>query len=123
MKRAIAVVTAFMLAAPAVWSVETMAQTQQPPAPSGPTVPGQAPGMQKKQAPGVQKEQEVQGTIKSVDPSGKEVTLEDGTKLMIPDKMKITKAALKEGAIIKASYREEGGQKVVTRISVADRKS
>jgi len=113
MKGAIAVITAFMLVAPAVWTVETMAQTQKPGMPAGEK--SKAPGAEQK-APGA--EQEVQGKIMSVDPSGKVVTLEDGTKLMIPDGAKVKKGDLKQGTSVKARYKEENGQKVVTRIEL-----
>ncbi len=114
MKRIVAVLTALVLAAPVVSSAEAIAQTYQPGAPpAGPKAPAEKP-----QAPAPEKEQEIQGKIKSVDPSGKEVTLEDGTKLMLPDQVKVNRNLLKEGATVKARFKEEGGQKVVIRITV-----
>lgn len=61
---------------------------------------------------------DVQGKIKSVDPSGKMVTLDDGTMLTIPPTLKIEKQALKPGASVKASYEEKGGEKVATALTV-----
>ena len=61
---------------------------------------------------------EVSGKIKSVDPAGKTVLLEDGTRLMIPGSVSVDPAALKAGATVKASVEEKGGQKVVTAIQV-----
>jgi hypothetical protein len=61
---------------------------------------------------------DVQGKIKSVDPSGKMVTLDDGTQLMIPPTLTVEKKALKPGANVKASYEEKGGQKVATSFMV-----
>jgi hypothetical protein len=61
---------------------------------------------------------EVEGKIKIMDGSGKRVTLEDGTTLTIPDSLKAARGSLKEGAIVKASYEEKGGEKVVTSIQV-----
>ncbi len=61
---------------------------------------------------------DVEGKIKSVDPSGKMVTLDDGTKLMIPPTMKVEKQALKPGANVKASYEEKDGNKVATSFMV-----
>ena len=55
---------------------------------------------------------DVQGKIKSVDPSGKIVTLDDGTQLMIPPTLSVEKQALKPGANVKASYEEKDGRKV-----------
>jgi len=62
--------------------------------------------------------EDVQGKIKSVDASGKMVTLDDGTRLMIPPTLAIEKQALKPGATVKASYEEKDGQKVATSFMV-----
>lgn len=61
---------------------------------------------------------DVEGKIKSVDTSGRVVTLEDGTMLTIPPTAKVDKNALKAGATVKASFEEKGGDKVVTAIQV-----
>ena len=61
---------------------------------------------------------EVGGKIKSVDPAGKTVLLEDGTRLLIPASVSVDSAALKAGAMVKATVEEKGGQKVVTAIQV-----
>lgn len=61
---------------------------------------------------------EVEGKIQSVDPSGRMVTLEDGTQLTIPDNVQVQRDALKEGAMVKASFEEKNGQKIVTNIEV-----
>ncbi|MBP1774072.1 MAG: hypothetical protein H6Q86_78 [candidate division NC10 bacterium] len=61
---------------------------------------------------------QIEGAIKSVDPSGRMVTLEDGTQLTIPSTLNVSKADLKEGAVVKASFEEKGGQKVVTSLQV-----
>jgi len=74
-------------------------------------------GRQEPEARGTEK-QTVEGWIKSVDASREEVTLKDGTKLMIPRKVKANWKALSEGATIRASYVVKGSQKLVTRIRV-----
>lgn len=61
---------------------------------------------------------DVEGKIKSWDPAGNMVTLEDGTQLSIPADAKVQRDQLKEGAIVKASYDEKNGKKVVTSIQV-----
>jgi ribosomal protein S1 len=61
---------------------------------------------------------EVEGKIKSVDASGKTVTLDNGTKLAIPPTLAVEKKALKPGASVKASYEEKGGEKVATSFMV-----
>ena len=62
---------------------------------------------------------DLMGKVKAVDKDGKAVTLEDGTKLMIPATAKVDKNALKAGANVKASFEEKDGQKVVTSIQVS----
>jgi len=74
------------------------------------------PGAQAPPAAG--KMQQVEGKIKSVDPSGLMLTLQDGTQLTIPPSLNIPKDTLKEGAIVKASFEERSGQKVVTALEV-----
>ena len=61
---------------------------------------------------------EVQGKIKSVDPSGRMVTLDDGTQLTLPPTLTVEKQSLKPGANVKASYEEKDGQKVATSFMV-----
>jgi hypothetical protein len=61
---------------------------------------------------------DVQGKIKSVDPSGKMVTLDDGTQLTIPPTLSVEKKALQPGANVKASYEEKDGHKVATSFMV-----
>jgi Cu/Ag efflux protein CusF len=61
---------------------------------------------------------EVSGKIKSVDPAGRTVLLENGTRLMIPESVHVDPATLKAGATVKASVEDKGGQKVVTAIQV-----
>ena len=77
---------------------------------------GQAPAPAPKAAPIARTE--VSGKIKSVDPAGRTVLLEDGTRLVIPGSVGVNPAALKAGATVKASVEEKGGQKVVTAIQV-----
>jgi hypothetical protein len=61
---------------------------------------------------------DVQGKIKSVDPTGKMVTLDDGTMLTIPPTLKVEKQALKPGTNVKASYEQKGAEKVATALMV-----
>ena len=61
-------------------------------------------------------EREITGEITSIDPSGKALTLKDGTKLVLQDEA--MGKALKQGATVVAKYKEEGGQKLVTSIDV-----
>ena len=61
----------------------------------------------------------VQGKVMAVDPSGKSITLDDGTKLTIPESAKFSRADLKPGAAVKAAYEEKDGQKIVTNLEIA----
>jgi len=61
---------------------------------------------------------DVQGKIKSVDPTGHMVTLADGTQLTLPPTLKVEKQSLKPGANVKATYEEKDGQKVATAFMV-----
>ena len=61
---------------------------------------------------------QVEGNITSLDASGKSITLDDGTQLMIPDSLKVARSSLKEGARVKATYEEQAGQKVATSLKV-----
>jgi hypothetical protein len=58
----------------------------------------------------------VQGTIKTLDQSSKTktMTLEDGTRLTIPESVATT--ALQEGARVIATYEVKNGQKVATSV-------
>jgi len=62
--------------------------------------------------------QEVQGTVKAVDKEKERITLEDGTMLTVAPSAKRALAAVKEGAKIRATYVEKGGQKVITSLRV-----
>ena len=63
-------------------------------------------------------EKEVQGTIASLDRAGKSVTLDNGTQLMIPDSLKVTRENLKKGARIKATYEKQAGKNVATSFQI-----
>ena len=59
---------------------------------------------------------ETTGTVQSVDPAERVITLDDGTKLWIAEGLPMDN--LKEGAKVKASYEERDGKKVVSSIEV-----
>ena len=61
----------------------------------------------------------IEGKVMAVDPSGKSVTLDDGTKLSIPEGAKFSRADLKPGAAVKAAYEEKDGQKVITNLEIS----
>jgi hypothetical protein len=58
------------------------------------------------------------GEVQSVDESGTEITLRDGTKLLTPPGAVVRPGALTEGMLVVAGYREEeNGNKILTRLS------
>jgi len=58
------------------------------------------------------------GRVQSVDESGTELTLDDGTKLLTPPGAQLNSGALEKGMIVVAMYREEGdGRKILTSLS------
>ncbi len=120
MNRALSLLFAVLMGMSTVWTAETVAQTQQPPVqePSGPA--GPAPARPDGREPSGTTKKQIEGKIKSVDPSGAttKVILEDGTQLTIPGSVKVQRASLKEGVTLKATYQENRGQKVVTSIQV-----
>lgn len=63
---------------------------------------------------------EIEGKIKSVDPSTRSITLENGTELMIPAEVVLDDRLLQPGAEIRASFEEkDDGQKVVMTLEPA----
>ena len=61
---------------------------------------------------------DVEGKIKSVDASGRVVTLDDGTQLTIPQTLAVERKALQPGASVKATYEERDGHKIATSFMV-----
>ena len=76
-----------------------------------------APVMAQTQAPAAGAKT-IEGKVATVDPMGKSVTLDDGTKLMIPETARFSRADLKPGAAVKAAYEERDGQKILTNLEV-----
>ena len=109
MRRAIAGLAAVLLAGSAAWAGQMTPNSKDQPGPA----------LQKAPAKSAMAEgKEVEGKVKSMDRSGKNVTLENGTKLTIPDSLKSARGALKKGAMIKATFEEKNGEKVATSIEV-----
>jgi Protein of unknown function (DUF1344) len=66
-------------------------------------------------------ENAVEGRIEIIDPSRTAITLSDGTKLVTPAGVVLKPGVVTEGMLVVASYREENGAKVLTRLTVKDR--
>jgi hypothetical protein len=94
-----------------IFAAHAIAQVQAPP--SAGERPSSAGAL-----PSAQDEKTVEGQVKSVHPSGTEITLTDGTKLVTPPGTSIKSGALMAGDTVVASYREENGQKVLTELTV-----
>jgi hypothetical protein len=58
------------------------------------------------------------GQVQSVDETGTEITLTDGTKLLTPLASVIRPRALQEGTMVVATYMEENGDKIVTKLAL-----
>ncbi|GEM_PF-4779313 len=58
------------------------------------------------------------GQVQSVDETGTAITLTDGTKLLTPPGSVIRPGALQEGTMVAAMYREENGDKILTKLSL-----
>ena len=58
------------------------------------------------------------GQVQSVDETGTEITLTDGTKLLTPPGSMLRPGALEEGMVVVAMYREENGDKILTKLSL-----
>ncbi len=99
---------ALVLAFPIGWTVEAQAQTR-------PAIPPEAGSVMPQQ---LQQKQQVEGKIAGVDLSQGKLLLDDGTQLKLPPDLNVRKGALKEGAIVKASYEVRGAERVVTSLEV-----
>jgi hypothetical protein len=91
--------------------VEAVAQTQAPPA-------GQRPPPSIQLPPGEDKI--IEGEVRSIDPSGREITLTDGTKLITPPGAALKPGVLAEGMKVIASYREHNGTNVLTDLALKE---
>jgi hypothetical protein len=58
------------------------------------------------------------GQVQSVDETGTELTLTDGTKLRTPPGSMLRPGALEKGTMVVAMYREENGDKILTKLSL-----
>ncbi len=101
--------------ASATFVAEAVAQTPVPPPAGQSSRPLGAP------TPAQGEENAVEGRIESVDSSRTEITLTDGTKLVMPSGSVLRPGVVTEGMIVVASYREENGAKVLTGLAVKDR--
>ena len=59
------------------------------------------------------------GEVQSIDATGTQITLKDGTMLLTPPGSMLRPGALEQGMLVVAMYREqENGDKVLTRLSL-----
>ena len=66
-------------------------------------------------------DKEVQGKVKAWDAAAGMVTLEDGTTLSVPASV-TERSDIKEGVMVKVSYEEKDGKKVVSKMDVTPAK-
>jgi len=60
----------------------------------------------------------VVGRVQSVDETGTEITLTDGTQLLTPPGSIVRPGALEKGTEVIAMYREENGDKILTDLTL-----
>src|SRR5262245_11935132 len=63
-------------------------------------------------------EKTVQGQVRSFDAAEKEITLTNGTQLVLPPDAQIRPGVLREGMTVIAHYKEQGGKNVLTALTV-----
>jgi hypothetical protein len=102
---------AILVMASVTIAVEAAAQTQPPPAGQRPPPGAQLP-------PGEDKI--IEGEVQSIDPSGTEITLTDGTKLVTPPGATLKEGVLTQGMKVIASYREHNGNNVMTELALKE---
>ena len=85
-----------------------LVSAQQAPAPA-PAPAAPAPAMAEKT---------MEGKVKAVDQTKKQITLEDGTLFTIPTTVQVSWAELKPGTPVAVSYTEAGQQKAVKKVEV-----
>ena len=102
---------AILVMASVTIAVEAVAQTQAPPA-------GQRPPPSVQLPPGEDKI--IEGEVRSIDPSGREITLTDGTRLITPPGATLKPGVLTEGMKVIASYREHNGNNVLTDLALKE---
>ena len=110
---------AFAVAASAtVFVADAFAQRPEAPPPTG-----QRPPPSGGETPALGAEQTVEGQVKSINPSGTEITLTDGTTLRTPQGAAIRPGVLAEGSTVIASYREQDGSKILTELALKEPES
>src|SRR5262245_45348986 len=92
--------------------VEAVAQVQAPPPVR------QAPSSQRERNAGSGEEKTVQGVVRSIDASEKEITLTNGTRLVVSPDAELKPGLLRKGTTVIANYKEEGGKNVLTAVVV-----
>lgn len=108
---------AILVTASVTFVAEAVAQTQAPP-PAGQRPPPTGAGR-----PPAGDDKIVEGQVQSVDPSGMEVVLTDGTRLVVPPGAMLRPGVVTTGVMVVASYREENGRKVLTELVVTEPRS
>jgi hypothetical protein len=66
----------------------------------------------------LQSSQEIAGKVRLLDESGRKLTLQDGTVLILPSDLPIDRSRLRPGAVVKVGYDEMAGEKIVTGLDV-----
>jgi Protein of unknown function (DUF1344) len=78
----------------------------------------QAPAPAQAPAPPTVPEKTIEGKVKTVDQAKKQVTLEDGTTLIIPPGVQVEWTSIKPGSTVMVAYVEAGQLKTVRKFEV-----
>jgi hypothetical protein len=101
-----------VLATSATFVVQAIAERPAPPP------VGQTPSTPRAGKPDLEEEKTVQGQIRSIDASEREITLMNGMQLVVPVGAPVKPLLLREGTTVIASYKEESGKNVLTALAV-----
>ena len=101
-----------MVATSATFVVQATAERQTPPP------VGQTPSTPRDRKQVLGEEKTVQGQIRSINASEREITLTNGTQFVVPLGAPVKPLLLREGTTVIASYKEESGKNVLTALAV-----
>src|SRR5262245_10003060 len=101
-----------MVAASATFVVQAIGERQTPPP------VGQTPSTPRDGKQVLGEEKTVQGQIRSINASEREITLTNGTQFVVPLGAPVKPLLLREGTTVIASYKEESGKNVLTALAV-----
>ena len=101
-----------MVATSATFAAQARGERQTPPP------VGQTQSTPRDGKPDLGEEKTVQGQIRSINASEREISLTNGTQFVVPLGAPVKPLLLREGTTVIASYREDSGKNVLTALAV-----